>query len=199
MKKSIYLVRGDTRDKTTLESHGGFVPKYLLEEHNDGIDGFKACKLKTAKTIGCGHEGFSQDSLFDKARKQFLDALSDPTILQQHVMFNNVGFLSSALDKSDSYFGHNYRIDAECHEFSLLEAAEKYKKSESFTWKKWKRQNEQHQTGYPPKVFKDYKIYVDNLIIGQATLLAMTPRGGVELTFISPVLYKNITYIGKKE
>ena len=29
--------RGDARDPDTLKSHGGFVPKYLLETHTDGL------------------------------------------------------------------------------------------------------------------------------------------------------------------
>lgn len=201
-KKTVHQFRGDSRDEKTLESHGGFVPPYLLEKHlktdgKTGLDAFIACKLKTDKTMGCGCPGFSEKTLYENARKMFLTALGKPVILQDHVAFNNQGFLSTAKDKSDTYFGHNYQITTNLHELTVYEAVQKYKQEQSPWWKSEKKKEKFKP--YPPKLFTKMRVYLDNLVLDQATLIAMTPLGGVEATYISPVKFKHIKYLGLKK
>jgi hypothetical protein len=78
----------------TLKKHGGFVPKYLLEDHEGGFDGFLDCKKKIDGTIDCGCSGFTEKDLFNNARKEFLELMNKPINLQTHVGSSGVKSLS---------------------------------------------------------------------------------------------------------
>lgn len=179
--KPIFGFRGDGRDPKKLKAHGGFVPKYLLEDHKGGFDGFIACPRKVEGQIGCRCVGFTGVSLFDKAKKAFLELMKKPINLQTHVIFNTSGYISTAIKVDDAYFGHNYKVQSSLIELSITEAVKKYQ-----------------PTGKILPLVKNWKVYINREKLEQATLIAVTPHGGVELTFITPILYKYLTYIGKK-
>ncbi|MGH7869311.1 MAG: hypothetical protein ACREP9_17160 [Candidatus Dormibacteraceae bacterium] len=171
--------RGDTRDAATLQSHGGFVPQFLLRPHQGGMDGFIACNNKTAGKIGCNCPGFTQLNLFDGARHRFIELMKKPIDLQAHVIFNRDGYISTALAISDKYGGHGYKVEAQMYEFAIDQAALRYRIDAKI-----------------PALVKNWRVYINAVNIGQATLIAMTPRGGAELTFITPVLYEHLHYLG---
>jgi len=174
--------RGDSRDPETLKSHGGFVPKYLLEDHQGGIDGFKACQNKTPGKMGCNCGIFSEPQLFQRARQKLIDTLArDPMIFQQHVMFNNVGFLSTAIVRDDMYGGHGYEFWTEFQfECTIGEAADKLGVT----------------VGRINQICRKYKILMDANRIANATLIAVVPHNSVELSFISPVKFRYLKYLG---
>ena len=78
-----------------MKQSGGFVPKYLLETHNGGLQGFIACNNKTNGKLGCNCAGTTEQELFQRARTKLTRMLQTPMQFQQHVMFNNVGLLWS--------------------------------------------------------------------------------------------------------
>jgi hypothetical protein len=181
MNTRIWGYRGDTRDDATLRDHGGFVPQYLLRDHTNGFDGFLACMHKTNGKIGCNCRGFTERDLFNKARHTFLELMKKPINLQAHVMFNKDGYISTAIGKDDSYSGYQYLVEGWCYEYSIHQAAQRFRIAAKI-----------------PGLVKGWKVYVETMNVGQATLIAMTPAGGVELTFITPILYKHIKYKGYK-
>ncbi len=174
--------RGDTRAPELLEEHGGFVPQYLLRPHQGGFEGFLACKNKVPKKIGCNCPGFGEQDLFNKARKRFLELMGKPINLQAHVIFNNDGFISTAIAPDDAYYGHNYKVQAAFYEFSIADAFARFRINARIV-----------------PLIKNWKVEVSHVNIGQSDLLAVTPHGGVELTFITPILYRHLTYVGEKK
>ncbi len=183
MVKLMRGYRGDTREPDTLKSHGGFVPKYLLENHNGGFAGFLACNNKTDGKLGCNCDGFTEAQLFRRARQKLIDTLGrSAMIFQQHVMFNNVGFLSTAIDQSDMYGGHGYQFWTEFQfECTVEDAAD--------------------SLGVPVRgvnnISKRFKIFMNAKRIANATLIAVVPHNSVELSFISPVEYRYLKYLGE--
>jgi len=175
--------RGDTRDPDTLKSHGGFVPKYLLETHNGGLAGFIACQNKTDGQMGCNCGNFSETQLFQRARQKLINTLARSAMtFQQHVMFNNVGFLSTAIAQDDMYGGHGYQFWTEFQfECTVGEAAQ--------------------QLGIPVRgvnnISRNFKILMNSPRIANATLIGVIPHNSVEISFISPVQYRYLKYLGQ--
>lgn len=172
--------RGDTRDEKTLKSHGGFVPQYLLKAHDGGLDGFKACTNKSPGQMGCRCGNFSEMELYTTARKKFIEMIEKPIDVQAHVIFNTGGFISTANAHDDAYGGHQYRISAQLYDFSIAEAGKEFKVTQKLN-----------------DLVRDWHVYTDSTNISTATLLAITPRGGVELTYVSPIDYKFLSYTGE--
>ncbi len=198
MRTTIRSYRGETRGPITMIKHGGMVPKYLLETHNKGFEGFIDCTDKREFFMGCRCANHGESMLYYRAKKMLLSALADPSILQKHVIWNTVGFLSTAKAADDAYFGHNYQITTECYELGLLEAAEKYGQDNSRFWRRAKKFDDANSTGYPPKAYKDYKVYLDDFDLDEARVMGMTPRGGVEITYISPIMHYHVRWMYEK-
>jgi hypothetical protein len=225
--------RGDTRDKVTLASHGGFVPLYLVESHlkeaqgpptastipatkltvtiskhrapppppllkpigkannnqpslppDAGSDGFIKCTNKTSMQLGCNCPGFDPAAMLSRARAFFKKALTDPSIVMNHVMFHNVGLLAMALPGAHVYGGNQYKFEGDLLETSLNDACSKY-------------------TGKPAPnniYARGTNVYLDNDDLNSATLIAMVPYNNAgapaELTFFSCVPMKYLTHVG---
>lgn len=181
VQRAMYSYRGDTRDDATVRDHGGFAPKFLLDRHAGAFDGFVACGNKTAGRLGCNCAGTTEADLFRGARNEFLTIMQRPINLQAHVMYNKSGYISTAFRADETYAGHQYRMGGLMYEYSIQEAAARFRIAARI-----------------PALVNGWRVYLDHVNIGQSTLIAITPRGGVELTFISPVLYRYITHIGYK-
>ncbi len=177
------VYRGDARDQATLKKHGGFIPKYLASTHKDGLEGFIACKNKTEGKLGCNCAGFSEAELFSRARDKFTDTITrNPSLLQEHVIFNKVGLMASALAAEDRYAGHGYQFGA------------KYLKVFQYC-------HSEEAIGLTPKsnaIVNKYKIYMSHATVLNSTALGMVPFGGVELAFFTPIRYADLTYLGVK-
>lgn len=177
-----FTYRGDDRDLSTVKKHGGFVPRYLLNEHNGGFDGYVSCGNKTDNKFGCNCAGFSEKELVDKSRTFFIKMLTqDPSILQRHVMFNNVGLMSTAIDVTDKFeTAHGYRIASHfISKTSITEAEDKL-------GLKTKALN-----AFTDKIM----IYMDAAKVEDASIIGVTPLGGVELSFVTPVPSASIDHL----
>lgn len=179
--KAIFSYRGDTRDDATVREHGGFAPKFVLEKHNGGFDGYIQCVNKTVGKLGCRCAGTTEADMFREARNEFLKLMARPINLQAHVMYNESGYISTALLQSETYAGHQYKMGGLCYEYSIQEAAARFR-----------------IPARVPALVNGWKVYLDAVNIGNSTLIGITPRGGVELTFITPILPRFITHIGYK-
>ncbi|WP_143247542.1 hypothetical protein [Agaribacterium haliotis] len=178
-----FSYRGDTRDLATMRSTGGFVPKYLLEHHAGGFDGFLACNNKTNGKLGCNCAGMNEDALFQRARLKLKAMLLDPMQFQQHVMFNNVGLLSTASAEDDAYGGHQYQIIGEWHvEGRLAEASEKLGE----------------RVGRLNAFSRNYRLVCNANRLQNATMFGVVPHQAVEVSFVSPVRFRNLMYRGFK-
>ncbi|MRG96153.1 hypothetical protein [Polyangium spumosum] len=180
-QRAMYSFRGDTRDDATVRDHGGFAPKFMLEKHAGGFDGYVACGNKTARRLGCNCPGTTEADLLRGGRNEFLKIMEKPINLQAHVMFNKAGYISTALNADETYAGHQYRMGGLMYEYSIQEAAARFRIAAKI-----------------PGLVNGWRVYLDHVNIGQSELIAITPRGGVELTFISPVPYRYITHVGFK-
>lgn len=181
VQKSVY--RGDTRDNATMTRTNGFIPLYMLRSHVGGFDGFLACPNKVDGVAGCSCAMTNAGMMANTARKEFLECLNNPSLIQEHIMFNKRGYLSTAMNMSDAYGGHQYRIDAQLYEFTLAEARARFRIAGA---------------GVRPMrpVWNNYTVYIDTVNIGQARLLGLAARGGVELTFLTAVPMQYLTYAG---
>ena len=172
--------RGDSRDSQGLKNSGGFVPRYLLNSHANGFAGFLQCNNKTAGALGGNCPGFDETTLFANARAKLTEVLRNPGLLQQHVMFNNLGYLATATVAQDAYEeAHKYKIMAEI-EFDLLVADAR---------------NELNVVGGTAlnNITRNFRILMNATRLFNATLIATVPHQGVELTFLSPVPYRYIS------
>jgi hypothetical protein len=168
-----FAYRGDGRDDANMRRSGGFVPKYLLETHTGGLDGFVACNNKIQGKLGC---------LYQRARQKFTQMLLDPMQFQRHVMFNNVGLLSTATAPDDAYGGHQYKIIAEWQIYAPLEVAA----------------NEMGlNLGRLNAISRKFIIVSNANRLFNATLFGVIPHQGVEVSFVSPVAYKHMSYAGQ--
>lgn len=173
--------RGDGRDDATMKSSGGFVPKYLLETHVGGLDGFIACPHKVDGKLGCNCAGTTEHELFQRARTKFTQMLLDPMQFQQHVMFNNVGLLSTATAHDDAYGGHQYRIIGEWQlDAPLADAANEMSLN----------------VGRLNAISRRFRVVSNAKRLFNATLFGVIPHQGVEVSFVSPVEYKYMSYSG---
>ncbi|HXP62991.1 MAG TPA: hypothetical protein VN829_20995, partial [Dongiaceae bacterium] len=125
--------------------------------------------------------GTTERELFQRARQKLTDMLLRPMQFQQHVMFNNVGLLSTATGADDTYGGHQYKIIAEWELDAPLEAAA----------------NEMGLTVRGLNDFtRNFRIVSNAKRLFNATLFGVIPHQGVEVSFVSPVDYKYLHYSG---
>lgn len=176
-----FAYRGDGRDDANMRLSGGFVPKYLLETHAGGLDGFIACPHKVAGRIGCNCAGTTEVDLYQRARLKFNQMLMNPMQFQQHVMFNNVGLLSTAIAPDDAYGGHQYKIVAEWEVHALMAEA---------------AQEMGLNLGALNAFTRNFKIVSNAKRLANATLFGVVPHNGVEVSFVSPVDYRYMSYAG---
>ena len=177
--QSVY--RGDSRDEAAMRRSGGFVPKYLLQPHVGGLSGFIVCPDKIEGRLGCRCAGTTEPELFQRARQKLTAMLNAPMEFQRHVMFNNVGLLSTASARDDAYNGHQYKIMSEWEIDAPLETAAgvmdlKIGNLNDFT--------------------RHFQIVSNAKRLFNATLFGVVPHQGVEVSFISPVEYRHIQYVG---
>jgi hypothetical protein len=176
------VYRGDTRDLESLHHAGGFVPTYLLDRHRGKFAGFLQCNNKTPGRLGCNCATMGPSQLFDAARQELRKVLNDPGRVQEHVIHHDKGYLSTATTRGDEYApGHRYSITV-MFEFDLpveeARAALGVAGGKALT-----------------KITREFRILMDTDTIGAATLIAALPHKGVELTFLSPILYRFINEI----
>ncbi len=180
--KLVKAYRGDGRDDAAMKRSGGFVPKYLLETHAGGLEGFIACPNKVDGKLGCNCANQNEDSLYSRARQKLTDMLTNnPMSFQQHVMFNNVGLLSTAVAQDDAYGGHQYKIFVEM-EFECTVGT-----AEQALGLVIRRRN---------ALSNPFRIFMNAKRIANATLIGVIPHQAVEISFISPVAYRYLTYDG---
>ena len=174
--------RGDGRDLNTLKDAGGLVPKYLLETHQGDFAGFLACQNKTAGKLGCNCPNMGEDRLYARARDRLTNLLARNAMdIQAHVIFNRDGMLSTATEQDDAYGGHQYKILAEFQlETTVAQAAQVLG----------------IQVRGVNMISGRFRILMDAERIANARLIAMVPHQGIELTFISPVPYRCLKYMG---
>lgn len=178
--KIMFGYRGDNRDAQAIEASGGFVPKYLLQHHNGGFQGFLACNNKVDRRIGCSCANMQPADLFLRSRQKLQEIVRNPMLLQEHVMYNRLGYLSTATAKDDAYqTAHKYKIFAE---FEVVYTMADARVALGINGG---RQINQIAAGF--------KIMMNSRNLNHATLIAATPHQGVELTFISPVEYRYIS------
>ena len=178
---AMYSYRGDTRDDATVRDHGGFAQLFMLNKHANGFDGFLACRNKTPGKLGCNCAGTTEADLIRGGRNEFLTMMQRPINLQAHVMYNQSGYISTALNSAETYAGHQYKMGGLMYEYSIEQAAHRFRINARI-----------------PGLVRGWKVYLDHVNIGNSSLIAITPRGGVELTFLSPVPYRFITHVGFK-
>jgi len=176
-----FAYRGDGRDEAAMRRSGGFVPRYLLQTHAGGLDGFIACNNKVAGRLGCNCAGTTESELFQGARDKLTAMLLQPMQFQQHVMFNNVGLLATATVPDDAYGGHQYRIIAEWQiDAPLAEAADEMSLA----------------VGTLNQISRNFRIVSNATRLANATLFGVIPHQGVEVSFVSPVEYRYMQYEG---
>jgi hypothetical protein len=114
--------------------------------------------------------------------------LGDAAELQRHVIHNNCGFVSTAHDPKEAYYGHQYKITGDYRQVFLLRDTAKaicvlpYVKNAEI-----------------PLLWRETTtVFLNAKTVEDATLIALTPLGGVELTFITPILFEHLEYIGLK-
>jgi hypothetical protein len=178
-----FAFRGDSRDEAAMQSSGGFVPKYLLDDHVDGLAGFIACGNKTNGVLGCSCANMTEPDLFRRARDKFRAMLLDPMQFQQHVIFNNVGLISTAVAPDDAYGGHQYKIFAEWEiDVPLPDAAAALNVN----------------VGPLTPISRRFRVVSNANRIANATLFGVIPHQGIEVSFVSPVQYRFMRYSGVK-
>jgi hypothetical protein len=176
-----FAYRGDGRDEAAMRLSGGFVPKYLLETHVGGLAGFIACNNKTDGKLGCNCPQHTEFDLFTRARQKLTLMLQTPMVFQQHVMFNNVGLLSTATAPDDAYGGHQYKIVAEWEMDAQLETA---------------ANDMGLAIGRLNMISRNFRFVSNAKRINKATLFGVVPHQGVEVSFVSPVEYRYMRYGG---
>jgi hypothetical protein len=76
--------------------------------------------------------------------------------------------------------GNQYKITVNCYEFTLEEARARYRVTR----------------GRVTPIVRPYKVYIDTVDVGKASIMGFAARGDVELTFTSPVPMRYLTYTG---
>lgn len=205
IKKIEFTFRGDTREEKKVRDAGGFVPKYLVRNHEGKFDGFKECKNKQPEKMGCGCDHHSETALYERAREKLQEVLLKPSLIQEHIRDNNQGFLSAGRkpdenglssaeakrekgDESNSDAKRNKGDEAFNREFiyeihnawaidaPLKEAADKM----------------QLNVGNIPSLWKDVRLVSNSKSLSEATVFGFVPNSGVEVTYISPIANEHI-------
>lgn len=173
--------RGDSRPIADVRAAGGFVPKYLLMDHAGGVEGFYACKNKKPGVFGCKCANMDPASLYSRAREKFKEVLANPSLLNEHVMYNKLGYLATALDKSDMYkLGDD---DKGAHSYAIT----------SFFDPAFKASDALAKLGVGKetvKAIQNHEIFYADHQVDGFCYLAMAPKvlsGAVELTYFTPV------------
>lgn len=175
----VHGYRGDNRNPQSVKNSGGFIPKYLLNNHAGGLDGFIACMNKTDGQLGCNCGGHTEGELFTRSREKLLEVLKNPGLLQEHVMFNKLGYLATAIHKDDAY-----------------ETAHKYVITGIMTFDKFVEEAKTSLNVVGGRrltdITKKFRIVMNSDILASADLIATIPHGAIELTFLSPIKYQYI-------
>lgn len=188
MQKTLKLSwRGDNRDFDTVQRDGGFLPRYLMDMHAGGFNGYIACQNKQDRVLGCGCNGFSEADLFRIARQEFLELMKKPGDLQAHVIArfgdgsaSGIKYVSTGTVPDEAFDrDHKYSVTAVFYAYTIEQAAARFRTNSRIRG-----------------LDKAMKVFIDSMNIGTADLIAMVPpRSPNELTFITPVRARYITEV----
>lgn len=185
--------RGDRRDQAFIEKQGGMIPGYLCDPHSGGYKGFKSCKHKTDKLLGCSCDLTDLISMQLKAREELKKLLRHPPDIQGHVITPK-GYLSFAIKEQNPYFGHRWDLTIELYEFNLFELLDHLESQIPPLNSSWYAKHKKGSEGTPTAA--RYKFYMDKESLSQATVIGITDFSASEIMFVTPIPSRFLAHTG---
>jgi hypothetical protein len=179
--------RGDTRDEAKVRDSGGFVPKYLLRTHQGDFDGFQECKKKEPYKMGCRCDRHTENHLYVRAREKLQELLLKPNGIQEQVL-RHIG--SQTVDPGLLSAGRKVGSDDEAFQKEFVyEIRNKWEVDAPL---KEAVAEMGLQLGKLSQIFEEIRLVSNSTKLSEATVFGFVPKGGVEVSYVSPIADEHI-------